>query len=344
MSPLDWGLGHATRCVPIIEGLIARNIEVILAANGSAQDYLVSRFPELKILKPPAYDITYSGGRAFFDILLQTPKILKNIDEENRWLGNKINELNIDAVISDNRYGMSGDIPSVIITHQTSPRGPALLQGKLRRMVSKHLANFDHCWIPDDPDQSLSGELSNTEDLTIPYSHIGPISRLNPIKITQLGTILGLVSGPETQRTDFENNLREFLTSTGQESVLICGKPKSVATSVDGLITTHSHLDDESLAKAMLEAEYIFCRSGYSTILDLAKLGLKANLIPTRGQPEQVYLAEHLTENSNWRTFKEISHIKLKDCIPSRRTQLNACQNDSLEQEIDVFVKNIRSS
>ena len=330
--------------MPIIKGLIARDIEVILAANGAAQDYLVSRFPKLKILNPPAYDITYTGGRAFFDILLQTPKILKKIDEENRWLGNKIKTLNIDAVISDNRYGMSGDVPSVIITHQTSPRGPALLQGKLRRMVSKHLANFDHCWIPDDPNQNLSGELSNTEELTIPYSHIGPISRLNPIKITQLDTILGLVSGPETQRTTFENNLREFLKSIGQKAILICGKPKSLATSVDGLITTHSHLDDESLAKVMLEAKYIFCRSGYSTILDLAKLGLKANLIPTRGQPEQVYLAKHLTKNSNWRTFKEISHIKLNDCIPNNRTQLDACQDDPLEKEIDAFVKSIHSS
>ena len=34
VCPLDWGLGHAARCVPIIKALEARGKKVLLAADG----------------------------------------------------------------------------------------------------------------------------------------------------------------------------------------------------------------------------------------------------------------------------------------------------------------------
>lgn len=329
--------------MPIIEALLARDIEVVLATNGSAQDYFQSRFPSLELLTPPGYDIRYSAGRAFFNILLQTPRILKTIKAEHNWLADKIRELDLHAVISDNRYGMFGKIPSVIVTHQTSPMGPAALKGKLRRMVNKHLENFHQCWIPDDTNHSLSGELSSTENLAIPYSCVGPLSRLNTSKQKNKGTLLGLVSGPESQRTEFENDLKSFLFATEREAILICGKPKSIETSVDDNLTTHSHLDDQSLSECLQQAEYIFCRSGYSTILDLAKLGLKANLIPTKGQSEQVFLAKLLSENHGWKAFEKTEDLDLTQCVKSHGATPTSEQNDLLELEIDALIRHIQT-
>jgi UDP-N-acetylglucosamine:LPS N-acetylglucosamine transferase len=43
-----------------------------------------------------------------------------------------------------------------------------------------------------------------------------------------------------------------------------------------------------------MKAELIIGRSGYSTVMDIAALQKKSILIPTPGQTEQEYLANHL--------------------------------------------------
>lgn len=47
---------------------------------------------------------------------------------------------------------------------------------------------------------------------------------------------------------------------------------------------------------AIERSAFIISRSGYTTIMDLVKLGHPALLIPTPGQTEQEYLAKHLLE------------------------------------------------
>ena len=34
IAPLNWGIGHATRCIPIIKRLLEAGKEVIVAADG----------------------------------------------------------------------------------------------------------------------------------------------------------------------------------------------------------------------------------------------------------------------------------------------------------------------
>ena len=47
VAPLDWGIGHATRCIPIIKQLISHNYEVIIAADGRPMHLLSTEFPDL---------------------------------------------------------------------------------------------------------------------------------------------------------------------------------------------------------------------------------------------------------------------------------------------------------
>lgn len=344
VAPLDWGLGHATRCVPIIDALLHRRIEVILASNGVAHSYLQARYPNLELLTPPAYDIQYSSNQAFFDIMLQTPRILKTVKTEHSWLSEICNERRINGVISDNRYGMHASVPSVIISHQTNPQGPSLLRRKLRKMVNQHLDNFDQCWIPDSPIRELSGDLSETIDLKIPHSFIGPLSRLNSFPTGEKNGLVALVSGPETQRTEFEAQLLRFAKSTGRPATLICGKPGDNKISNHGLVSIHDLMDDDQLSKTLLESEFIFCRSGYSTILDLAKLELKANLIPTKGQSEQEYLAKFLAETQGWQAFDKVEEIDLDKCVPSRIDDYSPLIHpDPVESTIDLFLKEVQT-
>jgi hypothetical protein len=328
--------------VPIIDALLDRNIEVLLATSGVAHDYLQARFPNLELLTPPAYDIRFSSSQAFFDIMLQTPRILKTVQAEHTWLSETCKEHGIHGVISDNRYGMFASVPSVIITHQTNPQGPSLLRRKLRKMVHQHLNNFNSCWIPDSSAQELSGELSDTDELGIPHSFIGSLSRLNSFPIGEQNGLVAIVSGPETQRTEFEQQLLQFLKSSGRYATLICGKPGENKISSDGLVSIHDHMDDDLLSKTLLKAEFIFCRSGYSTILDLAKLGLRANLIPTKGQSEQKYLAKLLTKTQDWQSFDKVGEIDLAKCVPSQiANPARLDQQDLLVSTIDLFLKEV---
>ncbi len=59
-------------------------------------------------------------------------------------------------------------------------------------------------------------------------------------------------------------------------------------------ITQVSHLGAKELNEAMLASDMVLSRSGYTTLMDLAKLNKKAILIPTPGQSEQEYLGKYL--------------------------------------------------
>jgi len=48
VAPLNWGLGHATRCIPIINELIRQNFEPVIASDGAALNLLQKEFPHLE--------------------------------------------------------------------------------------------------------------------------------------------------------------------------------------------------------------------------------------------------------------------------------------------------------
>jgi UDP:flavonoid glycosyltransferase YjiC (YdhE family) len=62
VAPLNWGLGHATRCIPIIKGLEESGFDPILASDGQALLLLQKEFPHLKSLELPSYEIEYAKG------------------------------------------------------------------------------------------------------------------------------------------------------------------------------------------------------------------------------------------------------------------------------------------
>jgi hypothetical protein len=78
ITPLDWGLGHATRCMPIIDLLQQQGAKILLAGNGYSLNLLKDKYPHLPFFELPAYDIQYPIGKnAAVQTLLQSPKILK---------------------------------------------------------------------------------------------------------------------------------------------------------------------------------------------------------------------------------------------------------------------------
>ena len=293
VAPLNWGIGHATRCIPIIKELLFHDFEVVIAADGRPLHLLNTEFPELEIIRLAGHNIRYSTRLPMsINILLQTPKIIWGIKKENSYINNLIKDYKIDAIISDNRYGLyTNKIPCIFITHQLKIQSPYFSKF-IQRINYKYINKFNTCWVMDCEKNNLAGNLSKPKNLPNNTLYIGNQSRFEYQESKKKYDFLAIVSGPEPQRTILEKGLIKALKNREEKSLIVLGKPESNNAKEIGNLTIQSHLNAKELNKAILSSELIICRSGYSTIMDLAKLKKRAFFIPTPGQTEQEYLAK----------------------------------------------------
>jgi hypothetical protein len=308
VAPLDWGLGHATRCIPIIRTLLHNNVVVVIAASDRVELLLQAEFPQLKILPLKGYNIIYSKRRSFFNLKIfsQIPKILYNIRHEKKWLNNIINTEQIDAVISDNRPGLfHQSIPSIYITHQLAIQtGNKNLNGLIQAMHYRYINRFDECWVPDNKKQiSLGGKLSHPDIFPdTPVHYTGILSRFHKQPQENKYDLLLLISGPEPQRSKFEKLLLDHVKATPYTYALVRGLPGATEKEERNVF---NHVDAGTLSILIQSSKIVIARCGYSTVMDLVKIDQDAILIPTPGQTEQEYLAEHLTKNKIFHCISE---------------------------------------
>lgn len=300
VAPLNWGLGHATRCIPIINALILNKYTPIIASDGDALHLLQKEFPELKYYELPSYKITYSknGKKLKYRMLLDIPNILRASTNEKKVIHKIVDTESISGIISDNRFGVrSSKVPSVYITHQLK-----VLSGNTSFLTSlfhqKIIKKFDCCWIPDyNNNQSLAGELSDLESSKMDIKYLGPLSRFSYKKVPKKQDLLVVLSGPEPQRTLLEKKISSELKNYNKKVLFIRGivSDKQEVNQLKNTRTVNYMLMKE-LQTAINESELVLARSGFSTIMDLEKLRAKAFFIPTPGQYEQEYLAEYLKQ------------------------------------------------
>lgn len=310
IAPLDWGLGHATRCIPIIRALYIKGFKVIIAAEGSQRKLLELEFPYAEFVFLKGYNMVYAKGRmaTILKLLFQIPKFFNAIHKENIWVKDFVKNNKIDLIISDNRYGFfHHDILSVIITHQLNIiTNNAFTESIIRKFHYRLLKPFNYCWIPDFcfPD-NLAGRLSNPVKLpSIPTRHIGWLSRFGNDRIPsesnyQYDACI-ILSGPEPQRTLLEEKILSQLKDCLYKIVLVRGLPEStVDLNTTGKSIIYNHLPGAELIKVVASSKYIICRGGYTSLMEMIGLGKKLILIPTPAQTEQEYLADSLMEK-NW--------------------------------------------
>ncbi|WP_034041861.1 glycosyltransferase [Wocania ichthyoenteri] len=300
IAPLNWGLGHATRCIPIINALLAYDFEPIIASDGVALKLLQKEFPKLSSIELPAYNITYAKkGKHFkLKLLKDSPKLLKAIKAEKKAVKDIIETYNISGIISDNRLGIySKKVPSVFITHQLH-----VLSGNTTwlstKIHQKFIKKFSVCWVPDMKNEpNLSGKLGHLDNFDLATKYLGPLSRFEKKNIKIVNDIMVLLSGPEPQRTLLEEKLLLEFKNYPNKIVFVKGIMEEEQTiQIIKNITVYNFMTSDLLEKTINESAMIISRSGYTTILDLAKLNKKAFFIPTPGQFEQEYLAKRLTE------------------------------------------------
>jgi len=323
IAPLDWGLGHTTRCIPLIQYFSSLGHEVYAAAEAASAQLLRENFPKLNILPLKGYRIFYSSHKATFSLKIaqQIPKILSAINAEQKWLRQVQKELQFDLIISDNRYGMHHvGVPSIILTHQLQIQSGinAKMDSWVMKLHMRLLRKFNACWVVDEKeDAGYSGKLAHPEKLPEYATYIGLLSQFSECTIhynkAKENRILILLSGPEPMRSIFESRLiAQARSLPGYEFVIVGGNPLGErVTGLPDFIEYHTHLNAAHLLVEMEAAGLVICRSGYSTVMDLALLQKKALLIPTPGQSEQEYLARFLTQKGAFHTVTE-SLLNLK--------------------------------
>lgn len=320
-SPLDWGLGHTTRCIPLIKAFQKRGFHIVVACNSTQKNLLQAEIYGLQFINLEGYNVHYGTGSILtrLKIISQIGNILIRIKQENRWLSNFLLKNKVDAVLSDNRYGFFHPfVPSIFLTHQLQPNTGfgKLLNRFVQRFLYTYINRFSVCWVPDSENLqfSLAGKLSHPSNSpAIPVTYIGNLSRFAdpPAGDTSFRyELLVVLSGPEPQRSIFErlvfadlNNSesreRLNLPATQKKIIIVRGKPGEVSNFPQAPtgVECHNHLDTKTLESVAINSRYVLCRPGYTSLMDMVKLKKKMILVPTPGQGEQEYLAEYFQKN-----------------------------------------------
>jgi hypothetical protein len=324
IAPLDWGLGHATRIIPVVKFLQKNNCRVLIAASGLSGLLLQKTFPGVKYLESKSFSIRYSkkGSGMPWILMAQLPGIAAGILKEHFWLKKVCRKESVDLILSDNRPGLfRRGTTSVYMTHQLAIQSGNRFTDRLLQKINYSFINrYTACWVPDNEQPfSLAGNLSHPLQLpAIPTKYIGCLSRFE--KTSPSGSpmidLLVLLSGPEPQRTLFEELVLRQLEASTLRICLVRGvhpdtpPPVNLPQHVDA----HNFMPAESLNEKILSAKQVLCRSGYSSVMDLVHLKKNAILIPTPGQTEQEYLAQYLLEKGYFYTVTQ-DHFNLPQAL-----------------------------
>lgn len=225
VCPLNWGLGHATRCMPLIDFWLNRNCTITIASDGIALQLLKKEYPELQFYELPSYHIQYQESNMYMNMLRLLPKIESGIRREKQSIQSILDETGAKVIVSDHRFGCrNSKVPSYLIAHQLQIPARYLIARKLVTGINKKYINrFDECWIPDfEGEDSLAGKISSSKGIN-QYRHIGPLSRFNKNSSENRWDIAIILSGPEPARTVFENFLLENIEQNDLKIIFVRG-------------------------------------------------------------------------------------------------------------------------
>lgn len=344
---MNWGLGHATRCVPIIKGLLDLGQNPIIAADKAPLSFLQKAFPELEIIKLPGFDPIYSKGNSqVFKLLTSLPTAFSDFKKEHHDIESIVKDYNIDAVISDNRFGCwSKNAHSVFMTHQLHIQTPSLFKWTyplINKINNSYIKHYDELWIPDNEDEpSLSGILAHPADVKIKTSYIGLLSRFSTAIQEDEKDIdyLVILSGPEPQRSIFENIIVKQANEVEGRIVVLRAKPNQNDSpyNIPENVTFFNHADDDFFIELISKSKNIICRGGYSSLMDLISLNRNAYLVPTPGQTEQEYLADYLTKKGLFNSCRQ-KNFKLKN-VSSQQTSVSS-HFSKVNNHLEDFLEN----
>ena len=292
--------------MPIIHDFIEKGNSVTIAADGAQKKLLQYYFPSTTYVTIPKYNIRYSKKAWWlpFALFFQLPKIAIAIYKEHRWLQAHVTAF--DQVISDNRYGLyNSQLTTTFITHQLFVKAPFTWAEKMIQQLQYYFINkFSECWVPDTQGYpGFAADLSHPAVMPkIPVTYIGALSQFSVLQNASTIALpikykyCFLLSGPEPQRSMLQDIVESGAHQLQVASILIEGRPSDLPNhyQIKETLTKLRYARGQDLLDIIVQSEFIVCRSGYSTLMELLPLHKKMILVPTPGQTEQEYLATSL--------------------------------------------------
>lgn len=333
VSPLAWGLGHATRCVPLIRCLMKRNCRVALVLTQIQQALLQPLFGNAVQYIPFEQSNIHYRFSFGVSMLLQLPTFLRMMRDEQRAVKKIVQELNPALIISDNRYGFwSSTVPSVIVCHQVNLQ-IGVLSAMGNALHCLLLKRFAEIWVPDfEQSPQLAGALAHPPPKALSVRFIGAPSRMHPAPLGKaVYDVLAILSGPEPERSKLERLLIQCANDTGKKLALIRGTEKPLPTPIPKEIHVVHLAQPHEIEKLVAQSLTVVCRSGYSSLCDLLAMQRKAVLVPTPGQGEQEYLATWFEEQFGFISCKQ-SHHALVSALRMAENADSAWQPNIAEQ------------
>jgi len=342
----DWGIGHATRDIPLITELL-KNHEVHVLSTGRAlkllKDYFASRcsYYDVPSVYPP-----YTRTR-FFELAFAffLPKMIRTL-QYARKKSREIIAAGFDKVISDCRYDVY-DTPdnSYLINHQVRFKTPFGAERILEKLLALRMQKYKYVLVPDFEKQSLSGRLSH--DLRYVHKdkikYIGILSHLRKLDVAGDVDYFISISGPEPQRTVLQKKMMELADQLDGKVVIAGGIPESTASHSSNNVQFYSFLNAEQQENMMNRAKFIIGRPGYTTVMEIAELGKKRALfVPTPGQTEQEYLADYYEKQKLFHCVSQY-RLKLKRNVEESREFTGVVPLWKTEQSVKEFMKAVCS-
>lgn len=311
ISPLNWGFGHVSRTIPIIKQLLKQNNEIIICCSTEQEVFYRNYFPQLCYVPFRDYPFVFTGkGNWINDIFKTLVELQKFITWEKNQVSKLVDQFDPDVIISDQRFGFRNQkVKSIIITHQVNFQLPwwAQLANFLNR---QQLRKFNEVWIPDNPDRSLSGQLSKWKNRRVHF--VGWQSRLkqrnNSAQLYKY-KYLGIVSGPQPYSNQLADQLIQVLGTSIYPTAILSQQTISKEC---GKCVIYKGDNQQEIQQLFDESEILISYAGYSTLMDLSVIQKKAILIPTPGQSEQKYLSTHHMNHLDWKFVTSLSEIQIE--------------------------------
>ena len=335
---MDWGLGHITRTIPIIELLIERGHKVITCGNKVSREIYNSAFPDISHINIDGYEPYYSSSKnQGWAMLKQLIKFIRIIKNERKVAFEIAKQHEIDIIISDNRFGFRSNLTkNIFITHQIQIITPKIIQPLIRAINKSFINKFDFCWIPDtNEEKSLAGNLSNYHSKkTLKVGLLSRFKKETNQNAAYKYQFLGIISGPEPQRSLIEAKLIGEFKDCHLKCAIINGKINQNIEKVKN-IDFYNQINTIDFYELIENSKTIICRSGYSSVMDLSILQKEVIFIPTPGQTEQEYLAKYHKEISNVDFFNQDEFVLKKNKSPIGRIKKASTNKVLLEKAFE---------
>jgi len=350
VCPLDWGLGHAARCVPIIQALMEKGFEVVVAASGLQASLIKKEIPQIRLFNLPGYGVRYSRWLPLMaGLIFRSPLLgLRYVKARSHFL-QIVEHYKPSVVISDNRPECFWQKSfNVYITHQLSLAlwGLKPFETFFSRVHAKLASGFQEVWVPDVPDYpGLSGKLGHPlrSFFPQPVVYVGILSRFqsNPPSSEVLFDVCFTLSGPEPARSRWEKRVLEQCQAyPDKKFALIRGTNKPSAVRIPENFFWKDQASSEEIQFLWAHSRHLVCRAGYSTLMDVCAAGRVSWIVPTPGQPEQEYLAAVHQNSHRFYPVPE-ENFSLDAVLQKNAMNPDACQPESqmLYKAVDSLIR-----